>query len=90
MTLQTLSEHEIIVTFLALALLRVSQKDRLHLIREKMIQERAAEQQPSRDLSYHLGHLDGAAIPFAGMFQEAFIGVRGNDISFLLVFIMPP
>lgn len=29
-----------------------------------------------------------AGIPFARLFQEPFIGVRGNDISFLLVFII--
>jgi len=29
-----------------------------------------------------------AAIPFAGLFQEHFIGEKGNDISFLLVFMI--
>lgn len=29
-----------------------------------------------------------AAIPFAKLFQEPFIGERGNDISFLLVFVI--
>ena len=29
-----------------------------------------------------------AAIPVAGLFQESFIGERGNEISFLLVFVI--
>ena len=150
MTLQTLSEHEIIVTFLALALLlagaylcgKLMETIKVpkvvgeitggllfggtflyHFFPDQMESVFLAYPEEGKvlNLFYQLGlvflmfssgfntRIDVdrkhakiiacvftgatvlpmlAAIPFAGMFQEAFIGGRGNDISFLLVFII--
>ncbi|MCI9467360.1 MAG: cation:proton antiporter [Ruminiclostridium sp.] len=150
MTLQTLSEHEIIVTFLALALLLVGAylcgKLMEAIKAPKVVGEIIGgllfggtflyhffpaqmesifmaypEQGKVLNLFYQLGlvflmfssgfntRIDvdrknmkiiacvftgatvlpmAAAIPFAGFFQEAFIGPQGNDISFLLVFLI--
>lgn len=150
MTLQTLSEHEIIVTFLALALLLagayVCGKLMEAIKAPKVVGEITGgllfggtflyhffpvqmesiflaypEEGKVLNLFYQLGlvflmfssgfntridvdrknmRIIGcvftgatvlpmlAAIPFAKLFQEPFIGERGNDISFLLVFVI--
>lgn len=150
MTLQTLSEHEIIVTFLALALLLAGSylcgklmeaikapkvvgeitggllfggTCLYHFFPAQMTAIFLAYPEESKvlNLFYQLGliflmfssgfntkiEVDrentkivgcvftgatilpmAAGIPFAKVFQEFFIGMRGNDISFLLVFVI--